>query len=219
MFRRLMRILMVAMGILLIMVSVNWLDAARCVEDRFAGQIAARPICLPIDLSVPGAYSGRYERTYNPFHGDLLRLNIAGSPSLEETKAALAGFSGEITVKDESGQTRIEQALDATSFRHWGSPEGGLIVGLPLREIGKYQVTVFVRQPAVRLAGHPHCFVGEYQVCGIERMPALILNVMGAFCLVTGIVLLSLNGVLRSRPPTPSNDQPQSPPPPHQLDG
>jgi hypothetical protein len=205
-----MRILMIVVGILLVAISANWLDAARCIEDRFEGQVAARPICLPLDLSVPGTYSGRYERMYNPFHGDLLRLSIAGSPPLEETKAALGDIGGEITLKDESGQTRIKQALDATTFHQWGPAENGLIVDLPLRELGKYQLTVVVTQPAKGLAGRPHCLIGEHEACGMERLPASVLNVMGAFGLAIGTVLLSCNGALRAKPSAPNAGQPQS---------
>lgn len=211
MLRRLMRILMIVMGILLVTNSVVWLDAARSVEDRFAGQLAAKPICLPIDLSVPGTYSGRYERTFDPFHGDLLRLSVAGSPSFEETKAALADFVGEITLTDESGETPIKQALDAASFEPWGPAEKGPIIELPLRKTGDYQLSIIVTQPAKGLAAHPHCLVGEYEACGIERMPALILNVMGAFGLVIGIVLLSCNGVLRAKPPAPDANDSRNP--------
>jgi hypothetical protein len=216
---RLLRILMVVGGVVLVVFAVGLLNAARSVEERFTWLLTAKPICLPVDLSIPGSYSGRYERNFDASRGDMLRLNVAGLPSLKETQRALAGLSAEITLKDESGQTRVEQVVSAADFHQWGPSEEGLVVDLALCDVGDYQLTVCVNEPAKGMVGHPHCLIGEYKLTGLEKMPALVFNVIGVPCLVIGMALMSLNGVFRSRTTARNNEQPQGTAAPHQPRG
>lgn len=216
---RLLRILMVVGGIVLIVYALSWLKDARALEEKSTTLRTAKPICLPIDLSVPGSYSGRYERDFDAFPGHMLRLNVAGSPSLEETQRDLAGLSAEITLKDESGETQIEQVVSTADFHKWGSPEEGLALDLALCGNRDYQLTVRVNESAKRMAGHPHCLVGEYKFSGRVEEGARVLNVIGVLCLMVGVAIISLNGVFRPRTTARNNERPQGTAAPHQPRG
>jgi hypothetical protein len=167
--------------------------------------MAAHSLCLPVDLSTPGTYSGPYQRySAGVLGGDFLRLTIAGSPSDAEAQAALAGLSAEITVKDDKGHTQARQMVGARDFHQYGGLGTGWVVDLPRCPAGYYEVAVRVMEPAKGLAGRPHCFVRENEFSDLEFLPALYANLFGTGCLALGMALLACNGILRAKPSSPA---------------
>ncbi len=70
----------VCAGIGLVVVGVNVLNGAYSHLTRLDSLPYERPICLPLDLSTPGVYSGHYRRDFDAGLEGQLRLVIAGSP-------------------------------------------------------------------------------------------------------------------------------------------
>ena len=133
----------------------------------------APPICLPVDLSARGVYSGCYRRTFDAVMDDQLRLVIAGSPSADETKKALGGLSAVMVLRDDSGRVLSEHAVGAPDFHEWiAYQKTGLVLTLPMDETkhraGTYDLSIEVKTPANGMAGHPHCIVAELGLCNVE---------------------------------------------------
>lgn len=112
-----LRFTLACTGAALIVSGVNVLNDAWSRLARVDSLPDESPICLPLNLSVQGVYSGYYKRSSDAFLDDQLRLVVAGSPSVEETRKALESFSAVLVFSDDSGRVISEQGVNATDFR------------------------------------------------------------------------------------------------------
>ena len=193
---RALRIIWVTGGIALIVSGASGLSETYSRIAKLDSLRAAPPICLPLDLSARGVYSGYYRRSYAAVLDDQLRLVIAGSPSADDTKKALSGLSVLMVLQDDSGRVLTEQAVGDTDFHQWNARVNpALVVTLRLDKVnhaaGNYQLSIEVKSPAQGMAERPHCIVAEY---GLSGMEATILYWIGApinwMALALGITLL-----------------------------
>lgn len=188
------RVIRVIGGIMLILLAVGLNGGVCGLRARLDGLRVEPPICLPLDLSVRGVYSGHYARRFDAPLDDQLRLVIAGSPPAEATKRLLNDLSAMLTLRDDSGRIVITKTLDAKEFHEWGPSENGMVVTLPCWEsrlgAGTFELSLDVKTPATRMAGHPHCIVAEYGLSGLEGLPIVFGAAIGIVSLLVGIVLL-----------------------------
>lgn len=111
---RIFQIIRVSTGIALIAFGACGLKRTYSHITRLEWLPEQPPICLPLDLSTRGVYSGCYRRSYPVVMDDQLRLVIHGSPSAEETEKALSGLSALIVLRDDSGQVLSRQVVNAS---------------------------------------------------------------------------------------------------------
>jgi len=193
---RILKFGLVGTGIALVVLGVSVLNGAYSLVTRLDSLPTEPPICLPLDLSTRGIYSGHYRRNFDAVLEDQLRLVIAGSPSTEETKKALAGLAALVILRDESRRVISEQVIGATDFHEWVAwLKSGLALTLSVekaeRRAGDYYLSIEVKTPAKGMAGHPHCIVAEYGLSGVEKMPVYcVLFPAGWITLLLGITLL-----------------------------
>lgn len=191
---RVLKTILLSTGIALVVLGVSAINSAYSLLARLDSVPAESPICLPLDLSAPGIYFGDYRRHFDAILDDQLRLLIAGSPSPVTARALLADLYAEITLSDASGRVLATKVVGAKDFREWAPIDKGLVVTVPhgkdrLAE-GDYHLSIDVKKPAIAMREHPHCFVAEYQISGLERMPVWIFVPSGVMALLIGMAML-----------------------------
>jgi len=181
-------------GVLLI-VGVVFLFGYYHYDRQFTEWQDARPIDIPVDLSKPGTFSGRFTQTCRVAHGEGIFLIVAAS-ALGNTSPTelLKSLRFTCVISDPGGRPVVEQKLSSEAWS--GSRlEGGdidLISFLPFPE-GEYDLTLTVEQGAPALAGVEQRLQARYLLCGLERFPATVSLLLGAGALVVaGLILLLL---------------------------
>ena len=184
------RLIVKCVAIALLLVAAWLFHVSRCDWIRVDAASREVPICLPVDLSVPGTYRGTYRKSFARNHSDFLRLEAAPPFSSEEDlRKAVAGLSAVLLVNDGVNASR-EQVIKADDwdFQRW-SPGEPVTIGIAVYSVGDHDLSVRVDQPARGLARRPHCLVGGYMFCGLEWMPSQVLFSGAVICLVVGAVL------------------------------
>jgi hypothetical protein len=175
-----------AIVLLLVLAGASFLSEGECARIRAEAAQLAVPICLPVDLSHPGVYRGKYCKNFAANHGDYLRLEVQPAfLSHEEMNKALTGLLARIVVTDETGEQVQDTKVDAETLEHEDGPPGTgspRTIGLGIRKTGTYDVEFHVIHTAVGMNGRPQCLVGKYLFCGMEFMPALLLRAIGVGC-------------------------------------
>ena len=113
------RVAWVLVSIVLILFGMLVFDACQSFMVRLDLLHQLPPICLPLDLSAHGIYSGSYRRSFDAALDDQLRLVIAGSPSEEEIRKWLDGLYAVMILKDEKGGVLNQQVIGASDFHPW----------------------------------------------------------------------------------------------------
>ncbi len=185
----------IAAGVLLIG-GVVFLFGYYYYDRQFTEWQDARPIDIPVDLSKPGTFSGRFTQTCRVAHGEAIFLIVAAS-ALGDTSPTelLKSLRFTCVISDPGGRPVVEQAFSSEAWS--GSRfEGGdidIISFLPFPE-GEYDLTLTVEQGAPALAGVEQRLQARYLLCGLERSPATVSLLLGAGALViAGIILLLLS--------------------------
>jgi hypothetical protein len=149
--------------------------AAREHDRRFEGWLVAAPCDLPVDFSSPGAWQAPFSQTCAISHGESIRLwATGGAGAAIGDFTALDGLKGSLRIIDDKGEVIAESPLPG----HPGSiapPQGAIpLAGLvPFRK-GEYQIQIEVTRGAPALAGAQQRLSAEYELCGLERLPAQI---------------------------------------------
>ena len=167
-------------------------------SQAMTGVEVAEPMRLRVDLSRPGEYVGELDQTASFTCKQVLRVETAKPfASSEDARAALAGLSGHLAIKDAGGKVVYETEVNPEAF--WVDPAGpdfrpGFLFS-PIPR-GKYKVVLSVQQGAPALNDIRQELVGRYLLCGIERIQAAFLGaaalvsftVCGAMALVIVVV-------------------------------
>ena len=166
--------------------------AAREHDRRFDGWLVAAPCDFPVDFSAPGAWQAPFSQTCAISHGEPIRLWATGAAGAAiDDFTALDGLEGSLRIVDEKGEVVAESPLPG----HPGSiapPQGAIPLAslAPFRE-GEYQVQVQVTRGAPALAGAQQRLTAEYELCGLERLPAQVGRLLSGGLWV-GAMLLGL---------------------------
>ncbi len=168
--------------------------ASRYYREFFQA-FAATPAEGAIDLSKIGTTRMAFRSTYPMAHGVGLFLMLPEQPRGQagEPAAECFGLDGEFRISDHSGSTvwtgPIEPRVGAPPP---GDPESWNTVApaIDLASVdvfsrGDYTLTVDVRSPAAKLAGVAQRLVGRYELCGLEKLPAMV---YGAAAVVSGLL-------------------------------
>lgn len=174
-------------------------DALR-MNAEFHQWLDARPMETGIDLSQPGETTVSFHQTCSISHGEALYIDCElDDESVQHTEELFKDLSGNIVIKDFEGNVIESGKINDKSVQYW---DGKIMLTAiaPFRK-GDYLATIQVDSGASALAEKQQTIYAEYQLCGLEQMPAMI---VGALALGTGILGLFasvcvLPGLLRCR--------------------
>ena len=189
------RVVTLSVAAVLLTVGVVFLLGYYHYDRQFAEWQDARPIDIPVDLSKPGTFSGRFIQTCRAAHGEAISLVVAPSATGGTSPADLIRpLRLRCVISDLRGLPVVEQEFrgEAWSASRFGGGDTDMISFSPFPE-GEYNLTLTIAEGAPALAGMDQRLQARYLLCGLERFPATVSLLLGAGALVVaGIILLLL---------------------------
>jgi hypothetical protein len=171
-------------------------DASR-MNAEFHQWRVARPLESAIDLSKPGETTVALHQTCSTSHGEalFLKCNLEDSSNQSPGKQ-LSDLSGSVTIKNLDGSVIESVKINKDTLQDW---EGKIMLtGFAPFSNGDYIAVIRVDSGAAALVGKQHTIYAEYQLCGLEQMPAAIagafafgaglIGLVGAMCVLPGLV-------------------------------
>jgi hypothetical protein len=180
---------------------------------QFDSWFAAKPVDIEVDFSKVGTYSSRFEQICSVSHGEYLGLELPNSVLVKsKVQSLLRGLKANCIISDSNGSEIASVDLSAGNVLT-DEPFCENIVLLNMMQRiknGTYKISVSVMEGAPALSGIEQRFVAKYQLCGLERMPGVVLRLASIACfIIGGIIILAmfLIAVIKTRknsPPTSS---------------
>lgn len=167
-----------------------------CVRDGLQSQqdferwLTAKPVEGDIDLSAPGEFVFQFNQTCSISHGESVSLLISPESFKDLTvDELLAGLNARLEIIEQVSNTIVTSA----SFDYQGRDElVNRVIPIfniaPFRK-GTYEATVTVTGGATKLKGVAQRIEGNYQLCGLEKLPAQIALILGGISLSVGILV------------------------------
>lgn len=193
------RIIGLLFGVTCVGASLWYGREALRLDAEFHEWLVARPAETTIDLSRPGVTTVPFRQTCDVSHGEALCLqtDLENDPT-EDLEQTFADLSGTIVIHDLNGNQIQSAEINSETVHRWNG-DITLTGFAPFRK-GDYSLTIRVDSGASALSNQQQVIFAKYQLCGLERMPAMI---TGAFALATGllglvVVSCAAPGLIRS---------------------
>ena len=191
------RIVGLVIAILGLSASAWWACVAVQMYADLEQWLIARPIETAVDLSQPGEIARPFHQTCNTSCKEALYLDC-DLDARKNVQDLFKGLSGSVVIKDLEGNEIKTVPISDESVSYW---QGKLLLAqfTPFRK-GDYVATIHINSGASALMDKQQTLYAKYELCGIERMPAMIVGV-GAFGAgLIGVVaaVCVLPGLMRS---------------------
>jgi len=179
----------------LLLAAAVWLFGVAGRHGREDDQAcAAVPVQLPVDLSTPGVFSGKFENSHNHICKRFLRIETDPPfASSAEALNSLHGMAGTLRIADPDGSAVCETALKAENFGESDLPDDvqrhAPAWRIPVMREGTYTLTLEVTAGAPALAGRRQVLVGHYGICGMEATGVILPMFGGAVCLLVAVII------------------------------
>lgn len=152
-----------------------------------------------VDLSQVGEFTAPFHQTCSISHGEGLYLQCdlheGAKPRLDEL---LKDLSGSVVIADANGVAVETTRFDDATAEIWD--EAILLTGIAPFRTGQYVATIRVDRGARALAGRRQTIYAQYQLCGLEQMPAVVAGwfAFGAGSIGGVAAVFSLPGLFRN---------------------
>ena len=154
----------------------------------------AMPICMKVDVSKPGVYSGAIEHSEHEAHAHFgVELYLEHESDLTFPKI-FNEIEGEIETFNDHGEMITQFELHTESPPHRLGTDD--IKGYPpcwlLEPFTAEQKTIkiTVTKPVIKLANTKQVFEGYYLLCGTEFLPSAIKRLSGTIYLGVGLLII-----------------------------
>lgn len=193
----------------LAIISLCTLASAWSAWKNFQAWNDAVPLAGPVDFSRPGVFELRFVHTCTTSHGTELNLLL---PPGSDAQSLLHGASARLDILPTPSSFPAGSSLTFDNRPLIDAPQPGrarlfLLSGLPR---GEYVARVTVESGAPALRDVRQELSGDYLLCGLEAMPALILAIAGGPMLLISALLFWLTFRF-SRPPGDATNLPAPP--------
>ena len=160
----------------------SWADFKRCETGT--------PVSGSIDLSAPGIFAFPFEHSCPSAHGVELYLALEAGA---DPAPPLHGLSAHLEVLAPDGKV-VGPPVDFSRDDVLSSDQPGPVrlFWLPNPRRGSYLVRISIERPAPGLRGVAQELHGDYLLCGLEAMPAIILGGAGAAAVVLALGTVAL---------------------------
>jgi len=175
---------------------VESLVEAHHLGQQYEQWQTARPVDISVDLSTPGEYSGVFRQTCQSSHGEVISLHVDRdkmdtSLSVPEPlnppafRCEITDSAGSVIVSDEWVNMYVRDAVDEEGVVR-------LFDFHPFKK-GDYTFTLTVTEGAEEFAGVPQRVVASYSLCGLEGLPAALMQMLGvALLVIAGIIVVAV---------------------------
>lgn len=184
------RVVAVVFSLLLIGFGGKCLWEGNRLNHDFERWQAAVTVDGPIDFSEPGQFVMNFDQTYvSPHGGDFVSLQVPQTVLQQTTVTQLlTGIKAIFTIVDKSESNSVTSA----DFYIWKEDATNGVIPIfriPSFRKGSYQAIVTVIEGGPALKGVNQTLQGRYELCGLERMVAMILFVIGGASAGLGILV------------------------------
>jgi hypothetical protein len=191
--------------------------SARRGDAAFEAWRRAVPASLVVDLSRSGLSTGPLIQTCSTSHAEIFTLRVDRPVSDEGARRLLRGLCADLVVKDASGRTVAESRItdaDVTVVEETGAIRLARVAPFAT---GEYALELAVTSPASAAAGTGQRLEASYELCGLERLPAVIARFVAVAALVValgaGLGMAGATWVAITPRRTPAAGQPVPPDP------
>ena len=178
------RIVGLTIAIIGIGISIWCAGEAIHMNAEFHQWLEARPMDTAIDLSKPGETTVPFHQTCSISCGEALYLNCdLDNESKQNTQELFAALTGAIVFKDSDGKEIASVEINGKTARHVAGKI--MLTGFVPFRVGDYIATIRIDSGVAALADKEQSVYAQYQLCGLEQMPAMV---AGAFAFGAGII-------------------------------
>lgn len=164
--------------------SAYFAQEAQRLNAEFHQWLDARPMETTIELSKSGETTAAFHQTCSISHGEAMFLECdLDDQATQNLDELLKGLYGTVVVKDSDGNEVESVKFSSGTACHWDDKI--MLAGFAPFGKGEYVATIRVDSGAPGLADAEQTVYAEYQLCGLERMPATI---TAAFAIGAGLV-------------------------------
>lgn len=167
------------------------------MSAEFDESIVARPMEAAIDLSRPGETKASFHQTYSISHFENFFLQCElDKEALQNPQEFFKGLSGEVVIKNSSGETIETAELNEKTVQNWD--DRIKLAGLSPFRKGDYTATIHIVSGVPALAGKQQTIYAQYELCGLEKLPAQIfyvfafgsgfIGLISAVCVLPGLL-------------------------------
>jgi hypothetical protein len=172
--------------------AVLFIVGAARLARNYDQWLTAKPTHFAVDLSRVGEYQATFTQTCQVSHGESILLNLTDvrGEAVPDAVALLAGLRGQLEVVAGDGKAVVEMGFPHPDLAR-SSPldEGIELAYFHPFDVGAYTLRMQVTEPAPALAGRAQVITARYRLCGLERLPVMVLEVIAvAFGLPAVIV-------------------------------
>jgi hypothetical protein len=154
------------------------------LNAEYHNWVSARPMQSAVDLSTPGELTVPFHQTCSTSHGETLYFSCECTDGKDDgPEARLRDLAATFVIRDAQGEVVEQVEINESTISVWNG-RVQLAGFLPFRR-GAYTATLTVKEGAPALAGCRQSLHAEYQLCGLEAMPAVI---MAAFSAGSGLI-------------------------------
>lgn len=141
----------------------------------------ANPLYAPIDLSIHGRHVFRFDQTCSSAHRQVIALHIP-EQTLQQTSVTqlVSGLSARLEITSTLNTNIVASAETDLLWTEIRTEDTIPIFDVSPFGKGVYEATITIDKGAAALAGIPQQLEGRYELCGLEAMPAMICQTVGA---------------------------------------
>jgi hypothetical protein len=184
------RILLALVALALSVATVIFVVEFRRLDRQFYEWIDARPTSLPVDLSKPGTYTAAFQQTCSSSHGEVLYLELKPSAGAAiDTAHVLDGLAARLVIADANGQEILNQEITPVVYQ---GMDGIQLAHFHPFPTGNYTASIIVSRGAAAVQGVEQTVFAQYQLCGLERFPAMIAGALALACGIPALVLVPI---------------------------
>lgn len=167
---------------------------SRGIDRAKAEDLAA----ISVDVSRPGEWTGEYAGYVVGGHGVRYGLRFSkerrrageSRPAVDDIAPALEQIAGALDVHAPTYDASMKREIGREELPKVQTPGCDVVLGHSMyADTGRHLFTLTVTEGVPELAGKPHWFVIEYELCGME-------NLLMQFCLALGAVAILISAAI-----------------------
>jgi hypothetical protein len=161
------------------------------LENKFQNAVKAEPLSAQIDLSKPGKYLFPFKQTYSFAHAERLFLEFnwnLKTGKIPTNNILLNGLKGNYVIQDEIGMKILSDEIKPDYLPGLTPNSVQLARFYPFKE-GQYTFTLNILEGPPKLVNIKQRLFARYELCGLERFPAVIAGGLSILAFLIGTVM------------------------------
>jgi hypothetical protein len=179
----------------LLAATVYWFFEFRRKDREFYEWIDARPMSATVDLSKLGRFTTAFRQSCQTAHGEAIYVSMSATDVRgQDVDQPLEGLEGTIAITDAEGNEVVVGEIASQNDKlRYGVPTDNadriMVCYFQPFATGDYTARVNITRGATKLAATHQTMFAQYELCGLERFPALIAAGFAILCALPGLII------------------------------